>query len=136
VINLDDPKSGMIQEINEMRLDFYLPVPLNAGCKVKIVLPIQYSVDYIESLTTKMAFGSITTFSVQQGNLVINRLERSLALTGACKEYIENDKVATIEINSLRQPNYEKTTDSVQIIITTKDDYFVANVTEKVTFTP
>ena len=103
----------MIQEINDMRLDFYLPVPLNPGCKVKIILPIQYSVDYVKSLTSKMAFGSIRNYTIEQGNLVIDRLERSLSLTEACMEYIENDKVATIEINSLRQPNYEKTTDSV-----------------------
>jgi len=53
----------MIQEINDMRLDFYLPVPLNAGCKLKIVLPVQYSVDYIQSLTTQKAFGRLETYT-------------------------------------------------------------------------
>ena len=28
----DENKAGMIQEINSMRLDFFLPVPLNSGC--------------------------------------------------------------------------------------------------------
>lgn len=57
VIDTESELAGMIQEINDMRLNFYLPVPLNPGCKVKIILPEQYSVDYIKSLSTQKAFG-------------------------------------------------------------------------------
>ena len=44
--------------------------------------------------------------------------------------------MATIDIQSLRQPDYEKTTDSFKIFITSKDDHFIASVEQKVTFTP
>ena len=49
----------MVQELNDMRLDFYLPVPLKVGCKIKIVLPEPYSVNTVQSLITSKAFGAI-----------------------------------------------------------------------------
>ena len=57
VLDTEDPLAGMIQEVNDMRLDFYLPVPLNAGCKIEIVLPEQYSLDDVKQLTSQKAFG-------------------------------------------------------------------------------
>lgn len=59
-----------------------------------------------------------------------------MTLIGACDTYIDNNNVATIDIRSLKQPNFEKTTDSVQIFITTKKDQYIAMVDQKVTFTP
>ena len=53
----DDPLAGMVQEMNDMRLDFFLPVPLNPGCKVKITFPQQYSMDDVQTLETQNAFG-------------------------------------------------------------------------------
>ena len=41
-----------------------------------------------------------------------------------------------IDIFSLRQPNYEKTTDSVRIYVTGANDSSIAMVEENVTFTP
>jgi len=31
--------SGIIQAVDKMQLDFFLPVPLNAGCIVNVILP-------------------------------------------------------------------------------------------------
>ena len=53
----EDPLAGMIQEMNDMSLDFFLPVPLNIGCKVKITFPSQYSLDDVHTLETLNAFG-------------------------------------------------------------------------------
>ena len=63
VLDTENELAGMIQEVNDMRLNFYLPVPLNPGCKVKIILPEQYSVDYIGSLHTQKAFGKNQEYS-------------------------------------------------------------------------
>lgn len=123
VIETDNEElDGKIQEVNDMRLNFYLPVPLNPGCQVKIILPEQYTVDYIGSLYTQKAFGRYQEYSESKGNLRVIPSERSLTLIGACEEYIDNNKIATIDIKSLKQPNYEKTTDSLQIFITNAKD--------------
>ena len=136
VINSDDPRAGMIQELNEMRLDFFLPVPLNPGCVLTIFLPEQYSIDTISSLTTLKAFGAIKDYTETAGNMRVSVGERKLTLYGACDTYIEDNKVATIYITSLRQPNYEKTTDSFRIFIDSEKGDRIAKVDQKVTFTP
>ena len=102
-----------------MRLDFYLPVPLNPGCRLKIILPEQYSVDTIQTLITQQAFGARQFYTEVQGNLRVDTIERSLTLEGACPQYIDNNNVAQILIYSLKQPNYEKTTNSFRIYIDT-----------------
>jgi hypothetical protein len=33
------PNAGVIQQLDKMVLDFFLPVPLNAGCIVNVYLP-------------------------------------------------------------------------------------------------
>ena len=65
----DDPKAGMIQELNDMRLDFYLPVPLNDGCKVHVGLPQQYSVNEIRRVETYNVFGAYKNYTRDLGNL-------------------------------------------------------------------
>ena len=103
VIDEDSESAGMIQEMNDMQLDFFLPVPLNAGCKVRIVLPPQYSVETVETVLTKNAFGSMQTFNeFPLGNLSKDPSLRTLSLRDACPGYIENDRVATIQLKSLR----------------------------------
>ena len=57
-------------------------------------------------------------------------------MSGVCQSYIENKQQATIRIKSLRQPDYEKTTDSFKVEITTANDNAIADVTENVRFTP
>ena len=52
--------SGMIQATDQMQLDFFLPVTLNAGCQIKITLPSQYSLDTITEVWTLQAFGMYT----------------------------------------------------------------------------
>ena len=42
-----------------MQLDFFLPVPLNEGCKIEVTLPSQYSIDDVQELKTLKAFGQI-----------------------------------------------------------------------------
>ena len=48
---------GVIQEFNVMKLQFFLPVPLNAGCMIEVKLPPQYSVDTISTIYTDRVFG-------------------------------------------------------------------------------
>ena len=85
-----------------MRLDFYLPVPLNPGCKIEIILPEQYSVDDVVYLTSQNAFGKFNTYREDKGNLYVNVERRSLKLSGACPYYVANNNVATIDVFSLR----------------------------------
>ena len=54
----------------------------------------------------------------------------------SCKAYIQKSKVATITIKSLRQPPYEKETNSFRISITTESEDLIAKVDDGVTFTP
>ena len=53
-----------------------------------------------------------------------------------CRDYINNNMVATIEIRNLVQPNFEKETDSVTIEIRDKSNSAIARVDKGVTFTP
>jgi hypothetical protein len=45
----DSVDAGMIQHTEDMKLSFYLPVPLNEGCIVTVELPIEYE-------TTEIAY--------------------------------------------------------------------------------
>lgn len=54
----------------------------------------------------------------------------------ACQDYRENDKIGVIYISQLRQPPFEKETDSVIITINAADGGGVAKVDKLVTFTP
>lgn len=111
----EDPLAGMVQEMNDMQLDFFLPVPLNKGCKVKLGFPPQYSIDDVHTLETLNAFGQFQQYTFAKGNLRILNSESALILQGVCRTYIENNQQATIRIRSLRQPNYEKTTESFRV---------------------
>jgi hypothetical protein len=110
-----------------MQLDFYLPVPLNAGCQIKVELPEQYSINTITLVQTKAVFGALTKFSDEAGNIEFDERDNSF-LIRPCQTYIENDNVATIQIFSLMQPNYEKATDSVKINIDTEDGRSIAYI--------
>ena len=35
----NEQNDGVVQEMNDMRLEFYLPVPLDAGCRITVKLP-------------------------------------------------------------------------------------------------
>ena len=73
-----------------MQLDFFLPVPLNPGCKVKITFPKQYSLSDVYMLETAYAFGAETEYTFAKGNLKSLSSERALVLSGVCQNYIEN----------------------------------------------
>ena len=38
-VSTDESLSGVVQEMNDMQLSFYLPVPLDAGCLLTVKLP-------------------------------------------------------------------------------------------------
>ena len=59
VKDYDMPTAGMVQETNEVRLDFYLPVPLNPGCKLEVTLPAQYSVEDVKQVQSLAVFGRV-----------------------------------------------------------------------------
>ena len=80
-------------------------------------------------------FGRFYNYTQDLDNLAISEAENSFNIN-ACKDYIENDDVATIRIYSLTQPNYEAATDSVKIRINTRNDEAIALIEEGVTFTP
>ena len=96
----DNPLAGMIQEVNDMRLDFYLPVPLNEGCKVHVALPEEYSVSEIQRVMTFNVFGYYQNYTENLGNLFIDLDDNSFSIE-ACKNYVENDGIATITMFSL-----------------------------------
>ena len=87
-------------------------------------------------LETAYAFGSETEYTFAKGNLKSLNSERALVLSGVCQIYIENKQQATIRIKSLRQPNYEKPTDSFKIHITTALDESIAMADTGLQFTP
>ena len=69
------------------------------------------------------------------GSLIVDPTTNSFKIE-ACATYIEDNNVATIQLFSLIQPNFEKATDSVKIRIDTVNDEYVAKIEEGVTFTP
>ena len=72
------------------------------------------------------AFGLYKLRSVDLGTLTFNMAENSFTVA-ACDTYIENTN-AVIEIDSLKQYNYEAPTDSVRIYIRSKEGYNVAQI--------
>lgn len=138
MLEVRDPEktdAGMIQQADDMKLSFFLPVPLNQGCKVTVVLPAQYSISTIKYVGTLQAFGSYKQYSLNSNNLVLNKTENSFTIE-PCDSYRENDNVAILYISELMQYKYEKQTDSVQIRIDTAKGDKVARIQSGVTFTP
>ena len=119
-----------------MRLDFYLPVPLNPGCNLEITFPKQYSVQTVQYLQTQNVFGRIQTFKTSFNNLDVYSLSNKLRLLNVCESYRDNNMEGTILIYSLRQPDYVLETDSFMVEITSVDGDRIAKVDEGVTFTP
>jgi len=108
---------------------------LNAGCKVDVALPEEYSVSEVQRVMTFNVFGYYQNYTEELGNLAIDSEGNSFMIE-ACNTYVENDNVATIYIFSLTQPNYEAATHSVHIHINTENDGYVAMIQDGVTFTP
>jgi hypothetical protein len=112
---------GIIQELNAMRLQFFLPVPLNAGCMIEVKLPSQYNVNTITTVYTDRVFGSTQTYSEDNGLLEID-LAQNLFRINPCRTYIQNNSIATIVIEDLKHFKYVKESDSFEITIDSKAD--------------
>jgi hypothetical protein len=95
----DDPISGMIQQADQMKLTFYLPVPLDAGCVVTVSLPGQYDTSLITSVNSQKLFGSYELFSAGS-SLQISEEDNSFTFN-PCAEHRENDDAGVLEINEL-----------------------------------
>lgn len=89
----------------------------------------------IEQVGTLQVFGFYTEYSQAAGTLSINTATNSFQIE-ACRDYRENDKAALIYISQLKQPKYERATDSVKVYIDTASGDKVAQIEAGVTFTP
>ena len=87
-----------------------MPVPLDAGCQVTVVLPTQYSISTVQTVGTFSMFGSYKEFS--NSTLIKNNKNNSFTIS-PCDTYKDNQNLAIIYISKLLQYKYEKTTDSV-----------------------
>lgn len=72
--------------------------------------------------------------TTKDGKLII--IDDRTFTVKACDAYVENQMMATIQIASLMQWNYEGPTDSVSVTISAKDGSKVALIGSGVTFTP
>lgn len=95
----EDPDAGMIQKTDDMKLSFYLPVPLDQGCKVTVVLPEQYNTKSLTKVGTQQVFGFYQEYSLTEGTLKINT-DNSFTIS-PCNQYIENDNIGVIYISKL-----------------------------------
>ena len=116
VVDLGDSTAGMIQQSDEMKLSFILPVPLNEGCKVTVVLPSQYSVSTIEEVKTFLAFGASREYTLAQGTLFIDSQENSFMIE-PCDGYKDNNLDGMIRIKELMQYKFEQPSGSLEIRI-------------------
>ena len=135
VRNADSEQAGMIQRAEEMKLSFYLPVPLNEGCKVTVELPQQYSVMTVTAVTSLGAFGSIKVFTAKKQTLWLDTQKNSFMIE-ACESYKENDNLAILYIDQLVHPRYERMTDSLKVIIQTAQGRKVAMADSDIGFMP
>ena len=96
VMNPDAPRAGMIQEVSDMQLDFFLPVPLNAGCKVNVTLPDQYNVEEIARVTTLGDFGNLKNYTVELDTLNIDTVANGFSISACGRDYVGKEGVARI----------------------------------------
>ena len=118
-----------------MRLQFYLPVPLNPGCQVTVKLPEQYKVREVKRIRTLNFFGNVRSYTEAAGTLDIDKAENSFKIA-PCKDYRDNKSVALIIIDSLLHYRYVTKSDSFQIHINSEDDKNIARIQSGVTFKP
>lgn len=68
----DDIKNaGTIQFSEDMSLNFYLPVPLNKGCRITVSLPPEYSTNTIEYVGSLQVFGFYKEYTEADSTLTI-----------------------------------------------------------------
>ena len=92
---------------------------------MNVYLPSQFSLETIKEISSFQAFGLYKSYTVAAGTLKLDFASNSFMIS-ACDTYVENDIAAAIEIDSLRQYNFEGPTDSVRIQITSKEGHEVA----------
>jgi hypothetical protein len=119
-----------------MKLSFYVPVPLDAGCSLTVTLPSQYNTDLINRVSSANMFGRYQSYSDGGRNpLEINEAENSFTIY-PCREYLENDDMGVLTITELMQYKYEMRTDSLKILIRTASGEKIALLENDITFTP
>jgi len=85
---------------------------------VTVELPQQYSVTTVTAVTALGAFGSLRIFTAKKQTLWINTNKNSFTID-ACESYKENDNLAILYIDKLKQARYERMTDSLKVTIQT-----------------
>lgn len=112
-----------------MQVSFSSPVPLNAGCKIIVSLPSQFSLSDIKFVTISGLLGA-------QRNVSFNSDTKSLAFTfSSCQSYTTNQLAGIVRIDSLTLPTYAKSTDKLNVEIRDKNDNKVARTYTGPTFT-
>ena len=73
-----------------MTLSFYLPVPLDQGCRLTVQLPDDYDISTVEYVGSLQVFGAYKEYTVADGTLTIDRGDNSFMIK-PCARYINND---------------------------------------------
>ncbi len=90
-----------------MRLSFQSPVPVNAGCRLTVVLPEEFSVSTINQVSISGLFGSLTTIDISTSTD-----DNSFSFE-QCNSYRDSGITGNIVMDSLTIPEYAKATQSL-----------------------
>ena len=133
-----DQGSSVIREKSGLKIDFEMPIPLNAGCIIAVSVPSDFKGLYhlVETVRLEGMFGFIrhVPFSLLSNNVIV--------IEDACLDYTDNSIAnATINVQYVQNPEVVADTQSFKIlvydrlknVIAASEDPLIVNATE---FTP
>lgn len=83
-----------------MQISFGLPVPVNEGCILTVVLPEQYNLNNVKSVAPSKFFGEYIQMLRSNGDVILDYSTNSFSIY-PCKDYKENVQDATIFVQNL-----------------------------------
>jgi hypothetical protein len=121
----------IVQELAELRIQFYVPVPLNSGCIIDVTFPSDFVLSGAD-LTNVQGFGLFGGSRALTGS--VNVGNNTYTITDGCSTYVSQDQLAIMDFSSVENPFTVKTTGSIAIYIKDVNQYAIAQITSGITY--
>ena len=122
----------VVQEKAVLRLQFYIPVPLNSGWVVDIQYPSDFTLSGAD-LTTVIGYGLFGGARTLTGSL--NTGNNTYTITDGWSTYVSQNIIAILDFNSIANPFSVKTTSSISIYVKDSSLFPIAQLITGITYT-
>ena len=121
-----------VQEIAELRVQFFVPVPLDSGCIIDVTYPSDFTLSGNSNSTVQGIglFGASRTL-----NSTINTGNNTHTITDGCSSYVSENQLGILDFRNIKNPFTVKTTGSIAIYVKDSNLFNIAQITTGVNYT-